>query len=249
MPSLVPARLATGAPPAQLVEALARLTAITAESVLAVAAGLLGARLMRRQSLHWSWAAAATALAVLAHHAVGHPALPFALGGVSASWRLHRWQRVDREDGLGTEGVFHGGCSPLTLAAWLLARTGSSSAGRTDGGRSGELLLGYDERWRTVTVPSGTGAGGTHTLVVGATGSGKTVTQGRIAVAAIAAGMGAVVVDPKGVVRYRGAIDSDRNHLHEDAHRYLRDALEGALEGRGVAPPDREALGCALEKD
>jgi type IV secretory pathway TraG/TraD family ATPase VirD4 len=60
------------------------------------------------------------------------------------------------------------------------------------------LLLGYDERWKRVLVPFGGSGGGTHTLVVGATGSGKTVTQSRIAVAAIDAGMGAVVVDPKG---------------------------------------------------
>jgi hypothetical protein len=100
MPSLVPARLAVAAPPEQLLEALARFTALTAESILAVAAGLLGARLMRRQCLHWSWAAVATALCVLAHRAVGHHVLPLALGGASATWRLHRWQRIDREDGL-----------------------------------------------------------------------------------------------------------------------------------------------------
>lgn len=224
MPSLVPARLIAAAPSEQLLEALARFTVLTAESILAVAAGLLGARLMRRQCLHWSWAAAATALAVLAHRAVGHPALPVALGGVSASWRLHRWQRIDREDGLGTEGVLRGGRSPLTLAAWLLARAGSGSAGRADGGRSGELLLGYDQRWRTVTVPFGTGAGGTHTLVVGATGSGKTVTQGRIAVAAIAAGMGAVVIDPKGDSGLRGQLMAA---ARADGRRFLEWTPEG----------------------
>ncbi len=119
-------------------------------------------------------------------------------GDCAATWRLHRWQRIDREDGIGVEGVFSGSRTPLTLAAWILARGGSGPAGHTGGGRSGELLLGYDERWRRVAVPFGVGAGGTHTLVVGATGSGKTVTQGRIAVAAIAGGMGAVVIDPKG---------------------------------------------------
>jgi conjugal transfer pilus assembly protein TraD len=49
-----------------------------------------------------------------------------------------------------------------------------------------------------VPVPLGGATGGTHTLVVGATGSGKTVTQTWIAVRAIERGMGAVVVDPKG---------------------------------------------------
>ena len=64
--------------------------------------------------------------------------------------------------------------------------------------RAGTLLLGHDERWRRVSVPFGGPGGGAHTLVVGATGSGKTVTQSRIAVAAIADGMGAIVIDPKG---------------------------------------------------
>src|SRR5207245_6475799 len=41
-------------------------------------------------------------------------------------------------------------------------------------------------------------AGGTHTLVLGATGSGKTVTQSWIAARAIERGMGAIVIDPKG---------------------------------------------------
>jgi Type IV secretion-system coupling protein DNA-binding domain len=41
-------------------------------------------------------------------------------------------------------------------------------------------------------------ASGTHTLVAGATGSGKTVTQTWIATRAIAHGMAAVVIDPKG---------------------------------------------------
>ena len=46
-------------------------------------------------------------------------------------------------------------------------------------------------------VPFGTDAG-RHTLVLGATGSGKTVTQTLMAVRAIERGMGTIVVDPKG---------------------------------------------------
>jgi type IV secretory pathway TraG/TraD family ATPase VirD4 len=49
-----------------------------------------------------------------------------------------------------------------------------------------------------VSIPFGTLSGGRHTLVVGATGSGKTVTETWIATCAIEAGMSAVVVDPKG---------------------------------------------------
>src|SRR3954463_3318915 len=59
------------------------------------------------------------------------------------------------------------------------------------------LAGGRDPRGRTVRLPVGHGSG-RHTLVVGATGSGKTVTQAWIAGRVIAAGHGAVVIDPKG---------------------------------------------------
>src|SRR5919199_749299 len=59
------------------------------------------------------------------------------------------------------------------------------------------LAVGRDQRGRTVRIPVGAGSG-RHTLVVGATGSGKTVTQAWIAGRLIRAGHGAVVIDPKG---------------------------------------------------
>jgi DNA helicase HerA-like ATPase len=61
-----------------------------------------------------------------------------------------------------------------------------------------ELPLGADSHGRAVSIALGGDRGGSHTLVVGATGSGKTVTQASIAAQAIARGMGAVIVDPKG---------------------------------------------------
>jgi hypothetical protein len=57
-----------------------------------------------------------------------------------------------------------------------------------------------------------------------------------------------VVVDPTGRVRYRGGIDSDRIHLHDDATFYLRDAFDDLLAGNDVRRPEGKALGCALEK-
>src|SRR6185437_934504 len=67
---------------------------------------------------------------------------------------------------------------------------------------SERIVLGRDERARVVSIPFGA-AGGRHTLVVGATGSGKTVTQTLILCRAIEAGHGAVVLDPKGDARMR----------------------------------------------
>ena len=71
---------------------------------------------------------------------------------------------------------------------------------------------------------------GQHTLVVGATGSGKTVTQAWIAARLIEAGHGAVVIDPKG----------DRllhDELERDARKARRTFRVWSPEGPGVYNP------------
>jgi hypothetical protein len=57
-----------------------------------------------------------------------------------------------------------------------------------------------------------------------------------------------VVVDREGRLRYRGGIDSDRNHLRADAVPYLGDALGDLLDGREPRRTDAKTLGCALQK-
>jgi type IV secretory pathway TraG/TraD family ATPase VirD4 len=59
------------------------------------------------------------------------------------------------------------------------------------------LAIGSDEHGRLVRIPLRAHSG-SHTLVVGATGSGKTVTEAWIVARAIEHGHGAVIVDPKG---------------------------------------------------
>jgi peroxiredoxin len=56
-----------------------------------------------------------------------------------------------------------------------------------------------------------------------------------------------VVLDAAGNVRYRGGIDSDKNHLHDDAAPYLRDAVDDLLAGRAPRRATAKTLGCALE--
>ncbi|HTY95416.1 MAG TPA: type IV secretion system DNA-binding domain-containing protein [Solirubrobacteraceae bacterium] len=197
MPSFIPAQPAAQPPPVQLLEAFQQLTTVAAECLLAVVVGLLGARLMRRHRLHWSWTVAPVAIAILGRGLLHHAAVPIGLGAVLAGWVVRRRQHLDGEDGVDGGDVLYGR-TPRTLAAWMRFRVLGPRELVFRPSQPGTLLLGHDERWRRVTVPFGGGAGGTHTLVVGATGSGKTVTQSRIAVAAIAAGMGAVVIDPKG---------------------------------------------------
>ncbi|HWL89387.1 MAG TPA: redoxin family protein [Polyangiaceae bacterium] len=55
-----------------------------------------------------------------------------------------------------------------------------------------------------------------------------------------------LVVDRDGHVVYVGGIDSDKNHLTDDAVPYLRDALDDALADRPLRRPDGKTLGCAL---
>ncbi len=78
-------------------------------------------------------------------------------------------------------------------ALWRRAAAHRSAPLGADG-----LLVGRDRRHAPVRIPLAGPHGGTHTLVVGTTGSGKTVTQARIAAGAIEHGLGCIVVDPKG---------------------------------------------------
>ena len=99
--------------------------------------------------------------------------------------------------------------SAARAVAHLVHRASAVTVARRSGARPpAALCVGHRGRGRPVTLPIGLGAAG-HTLVVGATGSGKTVTQATIAREAIAQGQAAIVVDPKG-------------------DPYLREALAGA---------------------
>jgi DNA helicase HerA-like ATPase len=82
--------------------------------------------------------------------------------------------------------------SAATGSAWR------SIAGGKDWFTGDRLTLGEEEKGRLVTIPLGGPTGGTHTLVLGAAGSGKTVTMTWTSVRAIEHGMGAIVIDPKG---------------------------------------------------
>jgi hypothetical protein len=57
-----------------------------------------------------------------------------------------------------------------------------------------------------------------------------------------------VVLDAEHRVRYQGGIDSDKQHLTEDAHFYLRDALDDLLGGRSPTVPVGKTLGCVLRR-
>ena len=171
-----------------------------AHGVLGLAIGMLAARLMHRWRLHWSWAALALAPVLLLRSSLTISNVMLAVAAVCAAACARRRHRRDLE--AGSEAAAHARASSTpvdAVRAW--ARSHAERRGAVAGGASqlldGGLALGRDERGRCVRVPFG-GDYGRHVLVVGATGSGKTVTQTWIAACAIEHGLGAIVVDPKG---------------------------------------------------
>ncbi len=168
---------------------------------LGLALGMLAARVMRSRHLHWSWAAGGLVLLVLATPDLGGSAFTLAVAALFATVRGRRWHREDLEAGADLADLAARRRGPLDLLR-SLARTAGLHLRQAPGVarwlRGQGLLLGLDESHRAVSIPFGGGRDGRHTLVVGATGSGKTVTQTWIAMHAIEHGMGAIVVDPKG---------------------------------------------------
>lgn len=194
---------------------------------LGVAIGLLAARYMRRCHLKWTWALAVLAFVLAAHVRLGGFTFALVLASVVAAVRGRRWHREDVESGADLAeiaGQRRGPMDFLRKVALVLEERRGVRAGAV-GPDAQRLVLGRDERGRKVAIPFGERAGARHMLVVGATGSGKTVTQTVMAVNAIERGMGAVVVDPKGD---RGMSSELRRAAQATGRRFLEWTPAGA---------------------
>jgi type IV secretory pathway TraG/TraD family ATPase VirD4 len=185
------------------------LVGTTIDVALGLAIGVIAARLLRARHLHWSWAAGALVLVLSLRADLAQLGPVLAVAALSASMRSRRWHREDSEAGAAL--------AALAARRWRptdLLRAGANAIElhrrRTSGAEGWfldqQLILGRDERGGLVSIPFGGAGGGTHTLLVGATGSGKTVTQSWMAVQAIERGMGAIVIDPKGDRDMRAAV-------------------------------------------
>lgn len=167
---------------------------------IALVLGLLAARLMRRRRLHWAWAAAALAPTLLVGSMIGGLAPGLVVLLLAAALRGRRWHREDLDAGSDLGRAARDRLTPAAVLRLTAVKARSAMGlpswrrGRDHGA---ELLLGRQRDGRPVSIPFAAGVAG-HTLVVGATGSGKTVTQTLMAVRAIEGGRAAIVLDPKG---------------------------------------------------
>jgi len=198
------------------------LLSTTSHVALGLTIGAIAARLMRRAHLHWSWAIAGLALVALAPPARGGSTPALAIAAASAIVWGRRWHRDDLDAGADLAEVAAERRRPLDLLrscahALAVRRRGARGADRWQRGE--ELIVGLDQHSRVVSIPVGGSGGGAHALIVGATGSGKTVTQTWMAVRAIERGSGVVVIDPKG----------DRS-MCEEVRRAARAAARSFLE-------------------
>jgi Type IV secretion-system coupling protein DNA-binding domain len=209
------------------------LVAVTIHLTIGIAIGLIAAHAMRSRHLRWTWAATAFLALALAHPLLGDGlALTLGMAALCAAIRGRRWHREDIETGADMADVAAGRHGPLDLVRRLLRKVEIHREALAPDGwfRAGRLIVGRDREGRPVTIPLGGASGGTHTLVVGATRSGKTVTMTWIATRAIERAGGAIVLDPKG--------DGDlRRALHDSAMLTGRRFLEWAPRGPSVYNP------------
>ncbi len=167
---------------------------------LGILLGWVVARLMRSHQLSWTWAAVALPVWLIARPLFGSLGLTLGVAALAAASRGRRWRREDIQAGGDLAQIVRSFQGPLDAvrAMWakgalrrMLSRGASWFLGD-------EVLIGQDvQDGGLVRIPLGGSRGGTHTLVLGAAGSGKTVTMTGIAVHAVEHGMGAVLIDPK----------------------------------------------------
>src|SRR3954452_8001635 len=151
-------------------------------------------RFLRWLGLHWTWTMPGVLLWPLLW-SFDQQAAVFAAGtALFATVTGARWHYDDLRHGPDRAQDARDRRTPLDAGRERLQRRNVRGGRWID--RQG-LAVGKDQRGRTVRIPVGT-TSGRHALVVGATGSGKTVTQAFIAGRLIRAGHGAVVIDPKG---------------------------------------------------
>jgi type IV secretory pathway TraG/TraD family ATPase VirD4 len=196
----------TGSPLDPLTHMLTGLAIFVGGAALATLSTVM---FLRWLGLHWTWALLGPLLWPFDQGAAGFAAATALFAAATGA----RWHADDLRHGADR-------AQEARDRRTLLAGRERVRRREVRGGRwidRGGLAVGRDQRGRTVRVAVGYGSG-RHALVVGATGSGKTVTQAFIAGRLIRAGRGAVVIDPKGDRLLRDELE----HAARKARRTLR---------------------------
>jgi len=162
--------------------------------VVVVVGGFATAHVLRRRGLRWTWASLGFPLGLLLLHGAPLIALPLWGACLLACVLGAHWHHEDLEHGADFAEAAR---ARRGIVAMLRRRIRRQALKREGWVSAGALVVGEDERGLPVSIPVGYESG-SHTLVVGATGSGKTVSEAWIACRLIEAGHGAIVIDPKG---------------------------------------------------
>jgi conjugal transfer pilus assembly protein TraD len=180
---------------------LERLGSIAQGAFLIAIGGWLLASFVRRRGLHWSWTALSVPIlyALLATSPIGLVAIGVCL---LASALGISWHRADLDRGADFAEAAHARLRPGDVIDRFLHTQAVKRHGWIKDGR---LVVGVDRLGLPVRIPVGYESG-SHTLVLGATGSGKTVSEAWVAGRLIEDGHGAVVIDPKGDRMLRQAL-------------------------------------------
>ena len=179
----------------------AELWALTYPLLAGLLLGFFALRALRRRGLRWSWALLGLPLAYFVWFIDWHVGLVLAIASGTAIWHGARGH---------AEAVQHGGEEAREMGdargplRWALSHL-SSRRLRQRRIKDGRLAIGSARHGGACRVPFGLSRG-VHALVLGATGSGKTVTQAAIAQAYVQAGMAAIVIDPKGDPHLRSTL-------------------------------------------
>jgi conjugal transfer pilus assembly protein TraD len=176
-----------------------------------IVGGHLLARTLRKRHLRWTWALLGLPAGVFVMAVSPWFAWPVWLAAVRACFIGGHWHREDLEHGADRAEIAR---ARLGVRDLIARRRHERAIARDGWIKDGRLAVGREQRGLPVSIPVGYDSG-SHTLVVGATGSGKTVSQAWVVCRLIEEGHGAVVIDPKG-------------------DRMLREELSAAARRRGV---------------
>jgi hypothetical protein len=182
------------------------LGALTLGASMLIGSGVLLAWGLRRWGLRWTWALLGLSASLLLLSRVNGllGLASFLVCGLACALGA-KWHHTDIAAGADHAEIAHARVGIVdVLRDALERRARAGGRGNRDAGHEartwvrGEWLeVGRDERGRSASIPVGFESG-SHTLIVGATGAGKTVSEAWIARRLIEAGHGAVAIDPKG---------------------------------------------------